>query len=320
MKILALFLGIILVSSVLLSNQSFVEAVGENKQSIPSWIKDVAGFWASNQISDEEYLAAIQWLIDNGILKVSQEQTGTIQSQTSSIQDVGDFYAVYSPINNPELKFLEKGFQKIKALEIIADSVNLRFKLPYDVPLIFSECGTQNAYYDSNKKELVFCYELFAYYLLLFYNLGYDVPEASLKAAQVFAFVVYHELGHALIDVYDLPTTGMEEDSVDQLATLILAKKKTGLQALESTSIWFAAEGVRESISDQLPFWDDHSLNQQRFFNVLCWMYGSSPEEYSSLVDDDLLPIERAVKCPSEYEKISKSWKTLLSPYADLEI
>ncbi len=318
MKILALFLGLILVSSVLLSNQSFVEAVGENKQSIPSWIKDIALFWAQNQISDEEYLTAIQWLIDNGILKVSQEQTGTIQSQTGSIQDNGDFYAVYSPVNNPELEVLEKGFKKIKTLEIIVDALNPQLKLPYDIAVILKECGTTNAYYDSNKRELVFCYELLGYYIILFQNLGYD--SVGTKTAQVFTFVFMHELGHALIDAYDLPITGMEEDAVDQLASFILLNHKLGLSSLEATSIWFAFEGVRESQSGQLPFWDDHSLNQQRFFNILCWMYGSSPEKYSSLVDDDLLPKERAVKCPSEYEKMSKSWKTLLSPYTDLEI
>ena len=38
------------------------------------------------------------------------------------------------------------------------------------------------------------------------------------------------------------------------------------------------------------------------------------------LVDDGLLPVERAVKCPSEYKKMSKSWKILLSPYTDLGI
>ena len=32
----------------------------------------------------------------------------------------------------------------------------------------------------------------------------------------------FHELGHCLIDVWDLPTTGREEDAVDQLAMFVL--------------------------------------------------------------------------------------------------
>ena len=37
-----------------------------------------------------------------------------------------------------------------------------------------------------------------------------------------------HELGHALIHVLDLPTTGREEDAVDQLSTYILAYGSEG--------------------------------------------------------------------------------------------
>lgn len=38
---------------------------------IPSWIKNTAGFWANNQISDAEFVSALQYLIDNNILTVS---------------------------------------------------------------------------------------------------------------------------------------------------------------------------------------------------------------------------------------------------------
>ncbi|MCY4491276.1 MAG: phosphate ABC transporter substrate-binding protein PstS [Thaumarchaeota archaeon] len=37
---------------------------------IPSWIKDNARWWADGLISDEEYIAALQYLIEQGILKV----------------------------------------------------------------------------------------------------------------------------------------------------------------------------------------------------------------------------------------------------------
>ena len=242
------------------------------------------------------------------------------ESKTNSFQDSGDFYAVYRPGNNPKLEAFEKALQEGKALEIITNGLNSKLKLPRDVPIILQECRTANAYYDSNKKELVFCYELIVYYYVIFTGLGYDSQDALGKTAEVFSFVVFHELGHALINLYDLPTTGMEEDSADQLATLIMSKQEAGSQALKTTAIWFAFEGVRESMKDRLPFWDEHSLSQQRLYNVLCWTYGSDPEKYSSLVGKNLLPGERAVKCTSEYEKMSKSWRALLSPYSDLKI
>lgn len=309
MKLLSLFLGLLLFSSVL-TNPSY--AINENKRDIPAWIKNIASFWSSGQISDDEYLRAIQWLIDNGILKASQVKT-------NSIQDKGDFYAVYHSANDPTLQNFERQLRDLKSLEIIADHLNEVYKLPYDVPLIFSECGKPNAYYDLDKKEIVFCYELLLYYFMLFRSLGYDDHDVALKGLQVFFFVYLHELGHALIDVYDLPVTGMEEDAVDQLATIYITKQKRsdlfGLEAVKSIATWFAFEGVRESMMEQLPFWDEHSLNQQRLYNTLCWTYGSSPKQYSNLVGNDLLPQERAGKCPREHEKMLKSWRILLLPY-----
>ena len=46
--------------------------------------------------------------------------------------------------------------------------------------------------------------------------------ERDEAVAGAFIFVFFHELGHALIDVYELPITGREEDAVDQLSTWIL--------------------------------------------------------------------------------------------------
>jgi len=39
--------------------------------SIPGWIKNNAGWWADGQIDDGSFVAGIQWLISNGIMKIS---------------------------------------------------------------------------------------------------------------------------------------------------------------------------------------------------------------------------------------------------------
>jgi hypothetical protein len=54
--------GIIVVPSTVSStNQS---------QQIPSWIKNSAGWWASGQISDSDFVKGVQYLISNGIVLV----------------------------------------------------------------------------------------------------------------------------------------------------------------------------------------------------------------------------------------------------------
>lgn len=42
---------------------------------VPSWIKDVAGWWAQGQISDSEFLKAIEYLFDNNIITIDGAQT-----------------------------------------------------------------------------------------------------------------------------------------------------------------------------------------------------------------------------------------------------
>jgi|SRR5579864_142116 len=44
-------------------------SVTSGTQPIPSWIKNNAGWWAAGQISDNDFVKGIQWLISNGIIK-----------------------------------------------------------------------------------------------------------------------------------------------------------------------------------------------------------------------------------------------------------
>ena len=39
--------------------------------SIPGWIKNNAGWWYDGQIDDKAFVTGIQWLISNGIMKLS---------------------------------------------------------------------------------------------------------------------------------------------------------------------------------------------------------------------------------------------------------
>jgi len=45
--------------------------VGQTETSIPGWIKNNAGWWAAGQIEDGSFVSGLQWLISNGIMKIS---------------------------------------------------------------------------------------------------------------------------------------------------------------------------------------------------------------------------------------------------------
>ena len=66
---LSVFFGIFLISMI------FVPSASAQDATIPDWIKNNAGWWASGQIDDNSFVSGIQWLISNGIMIIpSTEQ------------------------------------------------------------------------------------------------------------------------------------------------------------------------------------------------------------------------------------------------------
>lgn len=235
-------------------------------------------------------------------------------AETESLEDAGDFQVRYETTGNASHREWEAAFQESRLLEDTAQELNDVFALPADVPVVLRECGRINAFYDPDTREISLCYELVEHLEGLFYTEDATDEEAATAVANATMFTFYHELGHALIDLYDLPITGREEDAVDQLATRILLEGgEEGENAAIDGANSFLTEAEAEL--DDLAFWDEHSLNDQRFYNILCWLYGKDPEGYQYLVDDETLPAGRAEQCPAEYQRMATSWDTLLSPY-----
>ena len=59
---------------------SFTINVGQTnvqpeETSIPDWIKNNAGWWAEDQISDSDFVKGIEYMIQNGIIKIEKVQT-----------------------------------------------------------------------------------------------------------------------------------------------------------------------------------------------------------------------------------------------------
>jgi len=64
----------ILLSAILVMIAAFPLAVTAQSDAIPSWIKNTAGWWAEDQISETEFVNSIEYLIDSGIIQVSSQQ------------------------------------------------------------------------------------------------------------------------------------------------------------------------------------------------------------------------------------------------------
>ncbi|HEX4946816.1 MAG TPA: DUF4344 domain-containing metallopeptidase [Blastocatellia bacterium] len=226
----------------------------------------------------------------------------------------GNFKVGVSPLRQKKSVRLRMTAEDRQALQAVANDLNKVFILPQDIYLSIDDCGEANAFYDPNTKEIVMCTELVKYFEQAFAKEFEDKDEAAAAVDDSTMFVFFHELGHALIDIYDLPVTGREEDAVDQLSTLIVADgSPEGAASVINGALSFAI--TDEGDLDDSAFWDEHSMGRQRFYNILCLLYGQDPDAHKDLVSDEILPPARAQRCPSEYQRADKAWDALLSPH-----
>jgi hypothetical protein len=231
----------------------------------------------------------------------------------------------------------QKMVQTGRLLETMADTLNESFRLPRDLTLTALQCNEVNAFYDPRIQAVKICYE----YARSFWNLqandqkgadGKFDNAAVIKAVLgTLKFTLHHEVGHALVDILDLPITGGEEDAVDQLAAVVLLSSDDGndveavldaaytklLRAQQTAAnMEKMTEAQRKWAEDNPMTADEHSLDEQRFYNTTCLAYGSDQQTFGVLVTEGIIPKGRAARCPFEWKRISRSWLRLLAPFA----
>jgi len=210
-----------------------------------------------------------------------------------------------------------KLMEKAHLLESLSQEVNDWLVLPYDIPIVGSECGEANDYWNSDEDKLILCYEDVDNSLQLFS----DDPDPAATARRIAVEAFYHELGHMVIDIYELPVTGREEDVADQLAAYWLLEPVDGkvnpdyVQAAKDTAEWYNRASAAPADLDEASFADEHTLDQVRAYNFECWIYGSDPQANADIVSSGLLPEDRAGGCEDEYSQLARAWAALLEPH-----
>lgn len=129
--------------------------------------------------------------------------------------------------------------------------------------------------------------------------------------------VLYHELGHAIIDLAQLPIFGQEEDAAD-VASIILINdlfdEDTATSIAYDSAFGFLGEA---QASDQEPvWWDVHGADLQRYYNLVCLFAGADMAERGDIADDLGLPRDRQDSCEEEFELADDSWGPVLDDLA----
>ena len=186
------------------------------------------------------------------------------------------------------------------------------FHLPTDVTVTLASCGRIDAFYSPAQQRLYLCDELLTYFAQVF-----TPPEdsaAAVRDATLFTF--FHVVGHALIQVLDLPVTGPDEEVADEIGAvfLVVGEAEDEQAVLAGSRVLFQRSRTLDP-AQMVPFWALHPWTPQRYLHLRCLLYGSNPTQHAALLEDDGLSAALAQECPETWQRQQQRWHTLLASH-----
>jgi len=137
-------------------------------------------------------------------------------------------------------------------------------------------------------------------------------------------YLLVHELAHLVISDKDVPIVGPIENAADYLATLALIREEPldpmqGSRAerflLATASALAAAWDAGTAVGVEVRYWGEHALTIQRYYQIVCLLYGSDPAAFASVPHAAGLPPLRADACVAEFARASGAMDWLLRTY-----
>ena len=131
-------------------------------------------------------------------------------------------------------------------------------------------------------------------------------------------FVMAHEMAHVHVNEMDLSVLGREEDAADAYAVVTALQKRSEFSErvlIEAAKGWFLSSRRDKKEGNPLAFYDEHGLDLQRAYHVVCLMVGSDPDRYKRLAVEANLPEERQTSCRRDYYNASRAWDAMLKPH-----
>lgn len=228
----------------------------------------------------------------------------------------GQAIPFYGSPSGPLQERISGALKRSQLAERMAQIARAAFRLRQDLGVGFEACGRPNAFFDPGRRVIVICYEMLE---LMAAQAAADKDMARLGRKDFGQIVdgavwgiYFHELGHAVISINRIPITGREEDVADQFALYFAINyvERHDVPVVLPT-IWFfdrlAKSGdIASSDQDRIKriLAGEHSLNEQRIFNMACWAYGANTPGGAAAANFVGLPPERANRCQEEYGKL----------------
>lgn len=155
-----------------------------------------------------------------------------------------------------------------------------------------------------------------------------DLGKKAQEAAHRFAvnnalFVLYHEVGHLIIDQLRLPILGREEDAADNIATWTMLTTATpdSHAALADAAYGWRLSGLAyntELESDTL--YGEHSLDQQRAYQIVCHMVGHDDSGFRAIAAAYGIDRNRQESCFWDWDLMNRSMRDLIRTHVTLKV
>lgn len=211
------------------------------------------------------------------------------------------------------------GAELLKAVDVkeLADVLSTTFQVPRHIRVEATNGLDGGPHYDPSNDTITFQYGFASliFDTLRANNPGWSQHKLGFATGSVLAFILEHEFTHALIHIYHLPVLGNEEDAADTLATLLLLKSPSGDKlALGAAQFWADFSGRQDppAVAD---YADEHALDLQRAYAIVCDIAGSNQERYAEVKQAGMLPGNDIQRCPDTYEQDVKSFTQVLKPH-----
>jgi len=128
-------------------------------------------------------------------------------------------------------------------------------------------------------------------------------------------FVILHEMAHAMVTDLKIPMLGPEEDAADYFAIIELLSIGSAFShrvLVDAAEGWFLSHQRDRHEKEPLYFHDEHGLDKQRAYKIVCILIGSDLAQFKDLADDAKLPQDRQRTCENDYDKAVSGWNEVL--------
>jgi hypothetical protein len=225
----------------------------------------------------------------------------------------------YIEPTNPEHRPIYERLKQARLLEQLQIYL-APLRLPQRVNLKVQGCnGWANATFWGD--DIIVCYEYFQFVMKFAPTERRHglTPRDALIGPTVDVFL--HEVGHAVLQILEIPFFGGEEDVADYFATYVMLKfnKEDARRLILGAS--FISGGEALKMQNKAPelrlLAASHSLPAQRHFNRWCLAYGFDPVLFADALTRNMLPQHRAANCRYEYLTNERAFNALIMPYID---